>query len=236
MADSPTPGVRARARAELTEQIKAVARRHLAEHGAAALSLRAVTRDVGMVSSAVYRYFASRDELLTALIVDAYDAVGRAAEEADAACSRDDVEGRWRALATAVRTWARAHPHEYALVYGSPVPGYAAPTDTVDPAARVALVLLRLLQDGVASGAIATDDPIQTTRALRHDLARLRQLAPGVPDGVLARGLLVWTQLFGGISFELFGHLHGVVDDLDALFDLQARRTGELLLRGHRED
>jgi AcrR family transcriptional regulator len=123
MADSPTPGARARARAELTEQIKAVARQHLAEHGAAALSLRAVTRDVGMVSSAVYRYFASRDELLTALIVDAYDAVGRAAEEADAACRRDDVEGRWLALASAVRTWATANPHEYALVYGSPVPG-----------------------------------------------------------------------------------------------------------------
>ena len=77
--ETPAQGARARVRAELTEEIKAVARRHLAESGAAALSLRAVARDVGMVSSAVYRYFPSRDDLLTALIVEAYDALGTAA-------------------------------------------------------------------------------------------------------------------------------------------------------------
>ena len=77
------PTARERARAELTREIKETARRHLAEHGAAALSLRAVAREIGMVSSAVYRYFPSRDDLLTALLVDAYDAVADAAEEAE---------------------------------------------------------------------------------------------------------------------------------------------------------
>ena len=221
----PSTGVRARARAELTDQIKSVARRHLAEHGAAGLSLRAVTREVGMVSSAVYRYFPSRDELLTALIVDAFDAVGTAAEEADRRCRRDDLEGRWTAIAHAIRRWALAHPHEYALVYGSPVPGYAAPPDTVAPAARVSLVVLQLLVDGVEAGVIRTDEPLQTTRALRRDLARLRELAPGVPDPVLVRGLYLWTQLFGHISYEMFGHLHRVIEDYDALFDLQVRRA-----------
>ncbi len=231
----PSTGVRAQNRAENTEQIKAVARRHVAEHGAAALSLRAVARDVGMVSSAVYRYFPSRDDLLTALIVDAFDAVGQAAEDADVACARDDVDGRWRAIAGAVRGWALANPHEYALVYGSPVPGYAAPSDTIDPAARVSLAFLTLVADGVAAGAIASDDQITTSRLLRQDLARLRSLAaPGVPDGVLTRALLVWTQLFGAISYELFGHLHGVITDYDALFELQAGRAGELLLFGLR--
>src|SRR3954454_14126672 len=95
-------GVRARVRAELTEEILAVARRHLAEHGAAALSLRAVARDVGMVSSAIYRYFPSRDELLTALIVEAFGAVGDAAEQADASRAPDDLRGRWLAVAGAV--------------------------------------------------------------------------------------------------------------------------------------
>src|SRR5579864_3996798 len=76
---------RDRARRELTEEIKTVARRHLGEHGSAALSLRAVAREVGMVSSAVYRYFPSRDDLLTALLVDAYNAVG-AAEIGRASC------------------------------------------------------------------------------------------------------------------------------------------------------
>ena len=222
-------GVRARVRAETTEEIKAVARRHLAEQGAAALSLRAVARDVGMVSSAVYRYFASRDELLTALIVEAFDAVGEAAERADATRRRDDLPGRWLAVARAVRSWARANPHQYALVYGSPVPGYEAPADTVDPAARVSLVLLRLLADGVASGALQ-DDRIETTRVVRADLERLRAFAPGVPDGVLSRGVLAWTALFGHVSYELFGHLHRVITDGDGFFDLQMARTGAWLL------
>src|ERR1700710_1427592 len=146
-SDSITPAgsVRARVRAGLVEEIKGIARRHVAEQGASALSLRAVAREVGMVSSAIYRYFPSRDDLLTALIVDAFDAVGRAAEDADATCAEDDVRGRWLAVAIAVRRWALTNPHEYALVYGSPVPGYAAPTDTVDPATRVSLVFLRLV-------------------------------------------------------------------------------------------
>jgi AcrR family transcriptional regulator len=232
----PTTGVRAHNRAANTDEIKAIARRHLVEQGAASLSLRAVARELGMVSSAVYRYFPSRDDLLTALIVDAFDAVGQAAEEADAGCARDDIQGRWVAIARAVREWAKVNPHEYALVYGSPVPGYAAPSDTINPAGRVSFVFLALVADGVAAGTIATDDQITTTRAIRQDLAQLRSLAaPGVPDSVLSRGLLVWTQLFGAISYELFGHLHRVITDYDAMFELQARRAGDLLIHGLRQ-
>ncbi|MCU1455787.1 MAG: regulatory protein TetR [Acidimicrobiales bacterium] len=228
-----TTTARARVRAELTEEIKAIARRHVAEQGASSLSLRAVTRELGMVSSAVYRYFASRDELLTALIVDAYNTVAAAAEAADATKRRSDTRGRWIATAHAVRDWAKANPEEYALIYGSPVPGYQAPADTIDPALRVSLVPLRIIVDGVANGAITTDERIETTRTVRDDLAQLRSLAaPGVPDSVLSRGLLVWTQVMGAISYELFGHLHNVVHDDDAFFDLQVRQAGRYLLRG----
>src|SRR5437016_3399415 len=145
---------RDRARAELTGEIKAVARRHLAEEGSAALSLRAVAREVGMVSSAVYRYFPSRDDLLTALIIDAYDAVGERAEAAERASRNRGADARWLSVCEAVRAWALADPHEYALIFGSPVPGYAAPEATIGPASRVPLVLLRLIGDGVASGEI----------------------------------------------------------------------------------
>src|SRR5215212_10452622 len=126
------PGVRARVRAELTREIAEVARQHLASDGAAALSLRAVARELGMASSAVYRYFPSRDDLLTRLIIDGYDDLGAEAEGADDPAA-PPLE-RWLSVCRAVRTWALAHPHEYALLYGSPVPGYRAPTDTV-PAA-----------------------------------------------------------------------------------------------------
>jgi AcrR family transcriptional regulator len=182
-----------------------------------------------MVSSAIYRYFPSRDELLTALIVDAFDAVGAAAEVSEERGA--PFQRRWLALAGAVRSWAIANPHEWALIYGSPVPGYNAPTDTVDPAARVSLVFLRLLADGVGAGEVADGDAIETSRTVRSDLRRLRDLAaPDVPDEVLSRGLLAWTQLFGAISYELFGHLEGVITDFEGFFDLQARRAAELLL------
>src|SRR5258707_11639590 len=123
------PGLRARVRAQMVEEIKAAARRHLAADGAN-LSLRAVARDLNMVSSAVYRYFASRDELLTALIIDGYNSMVEAAERVEAAVPRRDLTGRFMAACHGVRDWGLRHPAEYALLYGSPVPGYAAPDDT----------------------------------------------------------------------------------------------------------
>src|SRR3954471_18027608 len=103
---------RERVRAELTREITEIARRQLATEGAAGLSLRAIAREMGMASSAIYRYFASRDELLTALIIDGYNAVGEAVEQADASCPPDDHRQRWLAACRAVREWAVAHPHE----------------------------------------------------------------------------------------------------------------------------
>src|SRR5260370_24559178 len=125
----PAASIRARVRAEMTDEIKAVARRHLETDGAN-LSLRAVARDMGMVSSAIYRYFASRDELLTALILDAYNALGSAVENAEAGVPREAFTDRFTAICDAVRGWALARPHEYALIYRSPVPGYHAPPAT----------------------------------------------------------------------------------------------------------
>src|SRR5258705_8620656 len=129
--------LRSRVRAEMTEEIKQTARRQLAAAGASNLSLRAVARDMGLVSSGIYRYFGSRDELLTALILDAYNALGAAVEAAQAQVDRTELVGRYNAACHAVRDWALAHPHEYALTYGSPVPGYVAPSETVGPASRM---------------------------------------------------------------------------------------------------
>ncbi len=234
MTQSTPRTVRERVRIELTAEIKDVARRHLAEQGSSALSLRAVARELGMVSSAVYRYFPSRDDLLTALIVDAYDAVGAVAEASERTMTahRAGTVARWQALAADIRAWAAAHPQEYALIYGSPVPGYQAPADTIDPATRVSFVMIRIMNDGVASGEIVLDDDTRIPRPVHADFAALREVAPGVPDAVISRGLLVWTQLFGTISFELFGHLHNVIHDYDAFFELQTRRAGEYLVHG----
>lgn len=230
----PTTGLRARMRVELTREIKDEARRQLAVEGAPGLSLRAVTRALGMSSSAIYRYFPSRDDLLTALIVDAYDAVGAAAEEADAGCDRRDYGGRWRAVGLAVRSWAVADPHEYALVYGSPVPGYRAPQDTVGPASRVTLVLSRLVDEACLDGALqeppGASGLAPLDASVLGETRRLADLAfPHVPDEVVVRAVIAWTQLFGMISFELFGHFHAVIDDVEPVFERSLLETGHQL-------
>ena len=179
-----------------------------------------------MASSAVYRYFPSRDDLLTALIVDAYDALGEAAESADAERPRADLIGRWQAACGAVRTWALAHPHEYALVYGSPVPGYAAPEATIGPAGRVGVVLCRIVADGVASGAVDGDERRIRASTRRSGPASPRSSGcpPTRPVLVAARAVHAWTSLFGLINFELFGHTHNVVVDDEAFFTASTAR------------
>lgn len=233
MDTTPAVTARDRVRAELIVEIKQIARRHLAEQGSAALSLRAVARELGMVSSAVYRYFPSRDDLLTALIVDAYLSVADELTRADASRRRSDFLGRWLAMARALRAWAMANPQEYALIYGSPVPGYRAPADTIDPASQVSQVFLRLVRDAVEAGAVTTGEPVAIPRSVQTDLDTVRRFAEvDASDDVLSRGLLVWTELFGTLSFELFGHLHNVIHDYEAFFDVQMRRSGRYLLSG----
>jgi AcrR family transcriptional regulator len=230
----PSTGLRARLRAELTTEIKAEAGRQLAMEGAPGLSLRAITRSLGMASSAIYRYFPSRDDLLTALIVDAYDAIGATTETADAGCPRHDYAGRWRAVGLAIRTWAIANPHEYALVYGSPVPGYRAPLDTVGPATRVSLVMARIVDDAAEAGALVEPPGARGLPALDvavlDESRRLGDVAfPHAPDEVVVRAVIAWTQLFGMISFELFGHFHQVIDQVEPVFERSLLETGRLV-------
>jgi AcrR family transcriptional regulator len=221
-------GTRARIRAALTREIVGAARRHLATDGAAGLSLRAVARELGMASSAVYRYFPSRDDLLTTLIVEAYDALGAAAEEAEAAVPRAALRARLQGVCGAVRRWALAHPHEYALVYGSPVPGYAAPTTTVGPAARVGTLLGRIVVDGLTAGVVDRGAG-GTDATLAAGAAEAVGLPAGADGSVGARVVQVWTALFGLVSFEVFGQTHNVVDRHEEFFAAAVERLGDLL-------
>jgi AcrR family transcriptional regulator len=226
----PAASIRARVRAEMISEIKAVARHHLETDGAN-LSLRAVARDMGMVSSALYRYFASRDELLTALILDAYNALGATVEAADAdVADRGDLRGRWLAAARAIRGWALERPAEYALLYGSPVPGYAAPRDTIAAASRTAVVLVGILADGHAAGTITPAAAPRLVRSVRADLALARdEISPGLPEELLLLGMTGWLQLFGTVSFELFGQFNNVIDARAEFFDEQMTMMADLM-------
>jgi AcrR family transcriptional regulator len=215
-------GVRERARAEIMSEIVRAGRDQLATDGAAALSLRGVARELGMVSSAMYRYVASRDELLTLLIIEAYDGLGAAVEEAAEPAVGRSPAARFVAAGRAVRTWAVENPHQYALLYGSPVPGYEAPQDTIGPASRVTLALVGIVADAHRDGVLQAPAgvPAALPAVLRRDLTTVREAAGSeLPDDVIVAMIAAWTQLFGMVSFELFGQTRNVIHAHAALFD-----------------
>ena len=217
---------RAENRARIEREIVHAARRQLAEVGAAGLSLREVAREIGMVSSAVYRYVESRDELLTRLITEAYDELGEAAEQAATAHAADDLE-RWTATTAAVRRWAFAHPHDYLLLFGSPVPGYAAPETTVASGTRATRALVGIVADAHTAGRLerpATDGAALPT-GLAAELTELGAAqAAGIDADTVAAFVAAWTQLYGLISFEMTNQTRGLVSETDALFDVTSRR------------
>ena len=227
------PGTaRARARAALSREILDVARSQLATLGADRLSLRAVARELDMVPSGLYRYFASRDDLLTALIIEAYEALGDHGERALAGAGKDDHRGQWLAVCASVRSWAVAHPQEFALIYGSPVPDYQAPAATVASSARVYTLLLQILADGARAGRLAPgrDEPTLPTGLAEDVTALLSDLnADDLAPGVLLRAIAAWTQLLGAIGQELFGHLDDAFVNRAELFNHNAELMADVV-------
>lgn len=202
------PSTRAERREDVTARVLEIGRRHLAEHGAAGLSLRAVTRELGMVSSAVYRYVANRDELLTLLVVDAYDDQADAVDAAVTSAVDEPWDVRLLAAAAAFRHWAVREPSRYALLYGSPVPGYAAPAErTTGPGTRVITTLLGIVAEGVEAGDVPDGPvPLDPPEPLAGDLERAASdLGLEVHPAVLARAVMLWATIVGGTSLEVFG-------------------------------
>jgi AcrR family transcriptional regulator len=226
-------GKRQDARDRIERRIIELGRAHLVTEGAAGLSLRAVARDLGMVSSAVYRYVASRDELLTLLLVDAYTELADEVERA-----RETAGDSWRAqlaaMATAARRWAVGRPASWALLYGSPVPGYHAPREqTVGPGTRVVGSLLEVVAAGVAAGDIPEPE-LTVPQELSADLAGIRtEFAVTLDDAVTARCLVVWSAVVGAISLEVFGQYgQDTFGDPAAAFDTQVDVLTDMLGHG----
>jgi AcrR family transcriptional regulator len=223
-------GKRQEARDRIERAIVEVGRRHLVTDGAGGLSVRAIARDLGMVSSAVYRYVASRDDLLTMLLVDTYTEL---ADAVDAA--RDDAGNTWRdrlqAMARAARRWAVEQPACWALMYGSPVPGYRAPAElTVGPGTRVVGALFAVIGAGVVKGDIPDTGPTPSRRT-SADFDDLRaEFDFAGNDATVMKCFLVWATLVGAISMEVFGQYGAdTLSDPGDVFDGQIRLLIESL-------
>lgn len=209
---------RARLHAATRDEAKAVALRQLAEGGIAAVSLNAIGKEMGLTGPALYRYFAGRDAMLTALIVDAYGDLAAAVEAADRAHDGGDPAAALRAFAATYRAWAIAQPHRYLLLYGTPVPGYVAPPETLALARRIMAPLVNALA-ALPSGAPTPGAPLP---ALDTQFVALAG-AIGQPDAgtLLRRGVTWWTRLHGLLGLELAGHFGGMGFDPALLYEAE---------------
>lgn len=216
--DGQTLSRRARYRAETREEAKEIALRQMAEGGMDAVSLNAIGKEMGVTGPALYRYFASRDALLTDLIVDAYGDLAMALETAVERVGQATPGARLRAIAAAIRAWALAQPHRYLLLYGTPVPGYTAPAGTVPLAQRVFTPILTALAESAApAGAL---DARLSTLDRQFD-AWMQDGEARMPGHVFRRGVIWWTRLHGLISLEVAGHFAGMGFDPTLLYEAE---------------
>lgn len=231
------PSRRERARAATIEEIKQTAMGLMREQGTTDFRFSDIARLMGMTAPALYRYFADRDELLTALIVDAYDDLGQAVAQARDVVPVDDPGGRFVAVAQSYRHWARDEPQRFALILGLPVPGYQAPEEgPTTEAARRAMAQLKSLfyeaaQAGVLGRPMLTDDDGSVARMLagHHEQKDMLTDGPPVPPETFQAMLHCWASLHGFASLEAYGHLDFLPDELrDAIFDSSIRLVAKV--------
>jgi AcrR family transcriptional regulator len=231
-ADVSVLSRRDRLRASTSQEIIQIARRLLVEQGSAAISLRAIAREMGMTAPALYRYFASHEELIHHVIADIFTELADYLEDAlrgadgsgaPAGAATDPTAIRLIASAQAFRAWAIAHLAEFGLVFGTPLPGVELLHD--DPLSecgqRFGGIFLRLFDDlwRIKPFSVPTDAQIEPS--LRAQLARYREfLGTDLPLGVLQTFLRSWVLLYGTVSLEVFGHLKFALDDSAPMFEL----------------
>jgi AcrR family transcriptional regulator len=209
--------IRHRYRTQVRDEIKRAALRQLAEGGSDALSINAIAKELGVSGPALYRYFNGRDELLTELVVDAYDDLGDAVGLAAARTRGRSARDRLRALARAYREWALAHPHRYGLLFAEPIPGYDAHAQRLVAASQRAM--------NVLVGVLDVEDAGAPSAALARELkrwARTRGIGASAP--VALRAVQVWTRLHGFVSLEIGGNFTSMQLDPDKLFRAELER------------
>ncbi|MFF2021836.1 TetR/AcrR family transcriptional regulator [Streptomyces sp. NPDC058171] len=213
----PTTSRRDRLRAQTSAEIKAIALQLMADGGPSAISLRAIAREMGMTASAIYSYFATRDDLITALIGDVYTSAVDAAEAARDAVPESDPGARIMAWAQAMRTWALANPEGFRLIYGDPVPGYRAPDDGPGQQAelRACSALLGLVDAAWPTARVQRPEGRSYDWADFHPdlVAHAREDFPDLPPAGVAMTLSVWGRMHGLLALEIYGHLRTFMHD-----------------------
>jgi AcrR family transcriptional regulator len=211
------PTMRDRYRAQVRAEVKQAALRQLAESGPGGLSVSAIGKELGVSGPALYRYFASRDELLTELVIDAYDDLADALRAATSDAPGQQPRARFEALARAYRSWALAQPHRYRLLFGPPLPGYDAHAQRLVAASQAAMNLLLGVVRELGNRA-----PAPPAQPLASQLTAWAQThAPGVDPAVALRAILIWSRLHGLVSLEIAGNFTSMGIDPGQVFEAQ---------------
>lgn len=204
---------------DLQESIKETAWKQIAEFGAATLSLRAIARELGITAPAIYNYFARRDDLVTALIIDAYTSFGDSQLAARDSISADDTPGRLMAIGMAYRQWALTYPQRYQLIFGAPLPGYEAPVEKVLPSGARSLSALTSTVDALRlAGKLNAENFPQVKAEYRISFEMWQTYGGNVDPLSLSVAILIWTRVHGIVSLEIAGNVPPFGPDGDALY------------------
>ncbi len=215
---------RRRQHAAIRAEIKATARAHMARDGAAALSLRAVAAEMGLSSAAIYYYYPNRDGLITDMIVDAYRALRAALEAAREAHASAPIAEQTMAALLAYRAWAIANPAEYALLFGTPIPGYVGPTEITAPEVQATLTVIgELLAEAEQAGQLSLDLSRLPESVSGFVGGWIEALGPRPSPAVLVATLRIWSAAHGLVGLELDSHLQPVIGDSAAFYAFEMR-------------
>jgi len=192
----------------LQEAIKETAWKQIAEFGAPTLSLRAIARDLKITAPAIYNYFPSRDELVTALIIDAYKSFGDSQLEARDVVPLEDIEGRMMAIGVAYRNWAHTYPQRYQLIFGTPLPGYEAPLMEVLPsAARSLSALVSVVEQLRVTKKLNVTTFPNVKAEYKFSFETWKKYGGDVDILAMSVAMVIWSRVHGIVSLEIAGNL-----------------------------
>jgi AcrR family transcriptional regulator len=210
---------------DLQEAIKETAWHQIAEFGAPALSLRAIARALGITAPAIYNYYPRRDDLVTALIIDAYTSFGDSQLAARDAVAAEDLVGRMKAIGVAYRTWAHTYPQRYQLIFGTPIPGYEAPIEKCLPAAARSLSALVSVVEAIRMVGRLQAQAFPEVQSEHKVSFEVWKTYGGNADILsLSVAVLIWARVHGLVSLEIAGNLppFGTKGDALYLYELAA--------------
>jgi AcrR family transcriptional regulator len=224
------PARRERIHEATRQEIKTIAWGQIAEYGAAALSLRAIAREMGMTAPALYRYFQDRDALVTALIVDAYESLGDSQVASLTSLPPNDHAQRLKATGLAYREWALAYPQRYLLIFGTPLPGYRAPVEITQPvAARSLRPLIGVIDAAWKDGILKEELPPELSDKLRGQIKVWANLQPVEDEYVLYLALVTWSRVHGLVMIEISHQYPPTIEDTAEIF----KREIEMILNDY---